>query len=602
MKYPTLTETAKYTQSVDSFGGLNQNARISENEFAAMHNMCGDHFPVLSVRRRRGIWARPESCQGLIAKDALCWVDGSDFVMDGYHYDLGLSTRPADCPKELVSMGAYVVILPDKKYINTADTSEHGSIEASVTVNGASLTLCREDGTALNVNSHGPEPPEEPTDGWLWMDTSGDAPALMQWSALDGIWVNINTVYVRLEAPNLGKPFKPYDGVTVSGLEGNPDKQVAAISGNLIVWNAGDDFLVFGGIVADPAELTEMITIERRMPDMDFVIESGNRLWGCRYGLSRTGETVNEIYASKLGDFKNWTCFMGTSTDSYAVSLGSDGQFTGAVNHRGYPIFFKADWMHKIYGSFPAQYQVQSTACRGVQKGSSKSLAAVNEVLYYKGRTGICAYDGSTPVEVSQALGGVSYGHAVGGGHGNKYYVSMEDGGGRRHLFVYDVRQGLWHEEDDISPLCFCSARDDLFFIDQADGAIKTVLGSGEEEELPFRWAAVSGPLGLQNSSGGYVAASGEAKRISQISLRLSMDAGAEMTVSIRYDSMGTWHELVHLKCRELRSYCLPIRPRRCDHFQLRLEGTGGVKLFSLIKTIEGGSGKTDSDGQYLDF
>ena len=41
------------------------------------------------------------------------------------------------------------------------------------------------------------------------------------------------------------------------------------------------------------------------------------------------------------------------------------------------------------------------TPCRGVQKGSWRSLCVVNEVLYYKGRTEICAYDGSVPVAVS---------------------------------------------------------------------------------------------------------------------------------------------------------------------------------------------------------
>ena len=76
---------------------------------------------------------------------------------------------------------------------------------------------------------------------------------------------------------------------------------------------------------------------------MDFVIESGNRLWGCRYGKALNGETVNEIYASKLGDFRNWYCFAGISTDSYTASVGTDGAFTGAVTYMGRPIFFKGE-------------------------------------------------------------------------------------------------------------------------------------------------------------------------------------------------------------------------------------------------------------------
>ena len=32
---------------------------------------------------------------------------------------------------------------------------------------------------------------------------------------------------------------------------------------------------------------------------MDYVVQSGNRLWGCKYGMA-DGRAVNEIYASKF--------------------------------------------------------------------------------------------------------------------------------------------------------------------------------------------------------------------------------------------------------------------------------------------------------------
>ena len=49
-------------------------------------------------------------------------------------------------------------------------------------------------------------------------------------------------------------------------------------------------------------------SIHRLVPDLDFVVENGNRLWGCRYD----GQ-VNEIYASCLGDFTNWWRFDGVA-------------------------------------------------------------------------------------------------------------------------------------------------------------------------------------------------------------------------------------------------------------------------------------------------
>ena len=136
---------------------------------------------------------------------------------------------------------------------------------------------------------------------------------------------------------------------------------------------------------------------------MDFVTECQNRLWGCYYGI-RDGETVNEIFCCKLGDFKNWECYMGISTDSYRASVGTDGVWTGAVTYLGYPMFFKENFLHKVYVSATGAHQITSTALDGVQKGSADSLAIVADTLIYKTRTGIAQFDGSMPVPISDAF------------------------------------------------------------------------------------------------------------------------------------------------------------------------------------------------------
>lgn len=314
---------------------------------------------------------------------------------------------------------------------------------------------------------------------------------------------------------------------------------------------------------------------------MDFIIESENRLWGCRYGPAINGEIVNEIYACKLGDFKNWNCFMGISTDSYVASLGTDGQFTGAITHLGYPLFFKENFVHKVYGNYPANYQIQTTACRGVQKGCERSLAIVNEVLYYKARSGICAYDGSLPVEMSSALGETSYYNAVAGTLGNKYYISMSDSDERYHLFVYDSLKGMWHREDDTEALDFCNCRGDLYYIDYADNQIKTVRGRGVAETEPIKWEAVTGIIGTNSP---------DKKYISRMDVRMSLEVGAKVSFFIEYDSSGEWEYLFAMDGVKLQTFAVPIKPQRCDHMRLKIIGNGDAKIFSICKTIEQGS------------
>ena len=581
MRYPQLKELPTSREMVDVFRGYNHNLRISSGEFFNMKNMTSDYYPVLSPRGKRGVYAKPASPQALIAKEALCYVDGTDFVMGAQRISMDLSAENGDNPKQLVSMGAYVIIMPDKKYINTANVEDRGDIEAVFTAEGEmTFTLCRVDGSAYNVQHVQTTAPANPTATTMWIDTSTTPNALKQWSESSSMWVTIATTYIKIQCSGIGKRFEVNDGVTISDLEGQAE-QITALNGATIIQDKGDDFIVVVGILDKAATINARITVKRTMPKLDFIIEANNRLWGCRYGLDESGELVNRLYACKLGDFKNWNCFQGISTDSYYANVGTDGYFTGAVTHLGAACFFKEHCLHKVYGSFPAEFTVQDTACRGVQNGCSESLAIVNEVLYYKSRNAVCAYDGSLPVEVSYALGNERYYDAVGGAHGNKYYISMADMHGNWHLFVYDTAKGLWHREDNLHASFFASFKGELYCVDAENRNIITLLGSGQEAEETVEWMVETGEIGVTSP---------DMKYISRITLRAKLEAGAVMDIYAQYDMSDEWVEVCHIRGTDLRSFSIPIRPRRCDFMRLKIKAKGMGQIHAMTKTIEQGS------------
>lgn len=582
MNYPILSDIPSSRGMIGTFAGYNHNLVINEGEFFDMKNLTSDHFPLLSPRGKRGVFAEPDSPQGMIAKDSLCYVDGRYFVINSYRVDMGLSTDDSKCPKQLISMGAYVIIMPDKMYINTEDLTDFGPIEASFTsTTDVTFSLCNMDGVDYNDVSCGAIEPANPENQEYWVDTSCTPHTLKSWSANTDMWVSVPTTYIRIGAAGIGTAFKQYDGVRISGIN---IPALSDLNANMIVWERGDDHIVVVGILDEQVTQTlesGAITVTRRMPNMDFITECNNRLWGCRYGTDGDGNVVNEIYACKLGDFKNWNCFMGLSTDSYVASCGTDGRWTGAITHLGYPVFWKENFLHKVYGNYPSNFQIQSTACRGVQKGSSKSLAIVNEVVYYMGRNGVCVYDGSLPVEISKAFGELRYTDAVAGGHNNKYYVSAKDESGEYHLFVYDTKAGQWHKEDNTQVDEFCACRGEMYFIDHADNKIKTVFGTGEVEEGPIEWMAETGVIGTSEPDKKYVA---------RMLIRMSMELGSKIDGWIQYDSNGRWERIFTVKCKVLRTFNIPIRPKRCDHFRLRFAGVGDAKIYSITKTLEQGS------------
>lgn len=628
MKLSTLREIPSTRSMTDVFRGYNHNLRIGEGEFFDMQNLTSSNYPVLSPRPKRGIYSSPSDPTGLISKDALCYVDGEDFYINNLNVSNDASTggklklytecntctikdrctkyqpNKKVCEKTLTSMGAYVIIMPDKKYLNTSKYSDCGNIEAQFTVETGNVTfeMCKldgskhikQDGTEYETIPKGTAAPDSPSNMDLWIDTSSTPHVLKQYSATHSTWTSVATTYIKISFPNtttdLRNLFSDNDGVTLSGIT---DSAVKDLDGQTtVIWRVEEKAIVVTGIIDEIATQVATaqapITITRRMPNLDFIIESENRLWGCRYGVAVNGQVVNEIYASKLGDFKNWNCFAGISTDSYVASVGTDGAFTGAITHLGYPIFFKENCMHKIYGNYPANFQIQTTSCRGVQKGCHKSLAIVNETLYYKSRTSVCAYDGSLPVEMSSALGDVAYSDAVAGSLGNKYYVSMKDESEDYSLFVYDASKGMWHREDDTQATAFCNCRGNLYYIDHADNKIKAVHeitniegNDIDVESKPIKWSAVTGIMGTDSP---------DKKYISRLIVRLLLEVGSSVSFSVEYDSSGEWEHLFTMSGVKLQTFSIPIKPKRCDHLRLRIRGEGTAKIFSITKTIEQGS------------
>ena len=573
MKLPTLSSAASSREMVDTFRGYNHNLRIADGEAYDMRNMTSDLYPVMSPRKPRGTWLK-KNISGMISKEQLCYTQGTKFVMGDEEYELGLS----DAEKTMVSMGAYVVILPDKKYINTAQPDDRGDIENTVSISAnVKYTMCGVDGAVYQNATVSATAPTNPTNGAYWVDTSEETHSLKRWAATSSQWVSIATTYVKMEATGIGKGFKQYDGVQIQGVTA---ESLTDLNGTMTIWSLADDWIVVVGFIDQATTKQESLTVSRKMPIMDFVTEKGNRLWGCRYGENSKGEFVNEIYCSKLGDFKNWESFMQLSTDSYMASLGSDGPFTGAITHMGYPIFFKEDCFHKVYGDIPANFQIQTTACRGVQKGSHKSLAIVNEVLYYKAATTVCSYDGSLPSEIGYCLGNVHYGGAVAGGCGNKYYISMMDLDGGWHLFAWDAAKRQWHREDEFHARGFAVNGGRLYGWSVEDEVLD-MLGGGTEK---VKWSWESGEIGLNMA---------DMKYINRLVVRMSLDTGTEVRVYGRYDFNENWEPLFALRSTGLRSFDVPIRPKRCDYMQLRITGEGPGKVYSITRNIMQGSARS---------
>ena len=590
MLYPIVKETKTYNLMTTEFGGYNHSLKPREGEFFDTENITTDYYPIASGRKKRGIVRRLNSPSGMTARDSLIYADGADLYYNGNKVDgLVLSTEKEKCPKKFVSMGAYLCIFPDNLYLNTADMTDFGSMEMSWEAEESTsvkYSICKGDGAEYGKTTVADEAPKDAENGDLWIDSSTDTHILKQYSKNMNMWVEIATVYVKIEAKGIGQRIEKGDGIRISGCKYSGEneyikKQIEALNSTFTVKERGDNHIVVTGLLDETYTQNGGVNVTRKVPKMDYVTECQNRLWGCYYGLE-DGKTVNEIFCCKLGDFKNWEVYSGISTDSFRASCGTDGVWTGAVTYLGYPLFFKENYVHKVYVSSGGAHQIVSMAIDGVQKGSGTSFAIVNDYLFYKSKTGINRFDGTQAVNISSDLGNEQYCDAVGGRLGRKYYVSMKDINEKWHLFVYDVKRGLWIREDNTMALYFADIDNELYYIDGDSNELKTINGTEGKEEDKFPWKIVFGDIGYEYF---------QKKYLSRFNIRMSLEEDGWAEIYTEYDSNGIWEKRGTIKGIGMsRTFTLPIIPRRCDHIRIKIEGSGEFKLYSISKILEIGS------------
>ena len=598
------------------FGGLNETYSCTEAEYSAGINFSARNFPALSTRLPRRKLRETAELNGMYHLNGLLMVCGTRLIYtpdDPDELEVTLENAVKDGKKTLVGIGTKILIFPDKLAFDTV-SREVSALGAVWSGANASMEFapCDAEGRVYEVSGSGPSEPENPKDGQLFLRVEdpekpwSSESTLEVYSEASGNWSAVVLDCCRISAKGVGANFRAEDTVALSGSGAEQAGQWSGLDGDRIVCDASEDALrvradpggewFYGRLTRTGAAVrwvsldgsvrrefvsAETVRLERRVPDMDYLTECDNRIWGC-------SSKENVIYACKLGDPTNWFSYRGIAADSYAVTVGSDGPFTGAATCMGYALFFKENTLHKLYGSKPSDFQLSSLRCRGVARNAARSLCVLNETLYYLSPDGVMAWDGSIPAKVSAALDAgrlANVKQAVGGALDGRYYlhVSREN---EVRLLVYDTERGLWHEED-VCSFEMASTGGQLYLWDgralwAADPSREAAGQRSEETEQGVEFALTTGDLGLDSP---------EERYLSRLTLRLDAACRSRVTVEVSYDG-GPWETAAALTVEGPRRNCdLHLVPRRCASLRLRLWGYGQITLRSLAKTFSGAKG-----------
>lgn len=541
MRFPTISADKIVKGRQAKFDGLNHNLGAGDGELWDMQNLTSDYYPLLATRQKRKLLRTLTKANGITAHGGLAWVDGTKFYYNGV--EKGTVT---DGKKTFAAIGAFLCIFPDAKYYDVV-AGEFGSLESKWS--GASLTF---------------------TNGTLY----GEAAEANCIQCTGVTWSSY---------------FNAGDAVTITGCTTHPENNktpiIREIDGDKLYFYE-HVFTLNGDGGDEPYTESGTLKVERTVPEISYVCENENRLWA---------SDGKRIFASKLGDPFNWNVYDGLDTDSWCWptdEAGIIGGITGAVSFLGYPIFFKEDHIYKVYGSTPVNFEVNGGPDLGVASGSAKSIAIAGETLFYLSPAGFVAYAGGIPRPIGAAFGLERQKNAVGGSDGLKYYVSYQDAAGTWKLAVYDTQKGMWHIEDTTQAVGFCRLNSDTYMLDSTGKMhlIGTILSSGGTAEADFQWSAEFGDNTDDEPN---------KKGVSRLQIRLELDANATATVYLKFDSTGDWIQAGQaMPAGVKRSYVLPIIPRRCDHYRMKITGTGGCRIYSIAREYYTGSDLKSQTGR----
>lgn len=320
------------------------------------------------------------------------------------------------------------------------------------------------------------------------------------------------------------------------------------------------------------------IIVTKPVPDLDYICSSDNRLWG----VSNSDKT---IYASALGKPGDFFDFDGLESDSWAVAVGSDRDWTGIAAYSDAVLCWKENVLHKVMGNNPSEYYMTTYTVNGVEAGSNASMQVVNEVLYYKGIDGIYAYAGGVPTLISTEFGTRRYRYAVSGSDDLHYYVSMErtDGSGWV-LFVYNILRGLWIKEDNIRCNSFTEQDNKVLFLSD-----NVIYMTGQNNDEVISWMAEYAPNYETHSS--QYSTSASLNRKDYLRLVIRVEVNGTLLVEFKTDD-DPWRTAKHVSTDWTKVITVPLPPIRCDKFQIRLSGEGTVVIREIDRELTVGSKK----------
>ena len=544
-------------RSATTFGVINRANGTPLGEWDKLNGFDLTAYPALRTCPPYALNSLPTGITGYTFRNGSIVYTVSDGIyINGTKAEIsGLSSGE----KQLVSLGAYILILPDEVLVNLAT--------APVTV---SFPTRHELKGSLYEYNQNQTRPTVAIFKRLYIDVAKDSAELSYYSEGNQIKIAYSygskTKYLTARIKSISEESYTRSGCVSINLD------TSVYNDTLYFYTEGRRMENFRVVCIKNA------TVSMKIPQMDFIVEHNNRLWGC-------SSADHEIYCSKLGSAVEWGSYDGISTDAWAATVGSDGDFTGACVYANSVLFFKENCVHIVYGTKASNFTVSTIKLRGVQSGSGGSLCISDGLLYYKAPEGVFCFNGSASSRADMKLSCDITQTACGTADDRYIVMLMSDG----TAHYYDKLHSVWYTRYLADAISAHNIGGKLYAVTKSDdGTMEQVLLTGADSmalrDGKTTFEAVSGELcrGELTSTSSYTR-----KAMHTVIRKLTMSleewhqkgvSAVNFALAVQYDG-GDWQTVYSYDGTEEASdgnvvTLVPIIPMRCQRLRIKISGT----------------------------
>lgn len=291
------------------------------------------------------------------------------------------------------------------------------------------------------------------------------------------------------------------------------------------------------------------ITLTPIIPNLDFAVMIDDRIVGA-------DNSTKSFWVSRYKEPFVFHKVSSNAADSWRYCY--DDEVTGMTVFKDSVICFQNNGGFRLFGSNALNFSTAKLPISGIEFGCGKSLARVNDALFYSAQTGIMKYSASGDSIISLPLPDNLF-IKYGAGYKGNYYALAE-----KRLWVYNTDKDIWWSESGENISEVFTAFGNLYF------CTKQTIYCADGGDADIKWQFQTLELSGENEY-----------KIKPITCKLKINSETNCKIDIYMKSCGSliWHPLATHSISGEENINIPLNKSCCEGFYIKVCGVGKASI-----------------------